>query len=80
MLAALKESPESGHLVKEARKYLTGVKGTLVQKKKIDMEKRKREEDARLGINVGQGPGSTSYAGLTQSHAHGQPPGFGSGG
>lgn len=49
MLLALKESPESGTLVKEARRYLTGVKGTLVQKKKMEMESRKQAEAARSG-------------------------------
>jgi len=34
MIAAVRESPEAGHLKKEALKYLTGLKGTLVQKKK----------------------------------------------
>ncbi|KAF2231693.1 hypothetical protein EV356DRAFT_281425 [Viridothelium virens] len=41
MLAALKQSPEPKELVAEARKYLSGVKGTLVQKKK---EKRAKKE------------------------------------
>ncbi|KAG8625334.1 hypothetical protein KVT40_007085 [Elsinoe batatas] len=43
MLDALKQSPEQGPLVREARKYLTGVKGTLVQKKKLEEEKRRKE-------------------------------------
>ncbi|GAM91012.1 hypothetical protein ANO11243_090590 [Dothideomycetidae sp. 11243] len=45
MLAALKQSPEAGHLVKEARKYLTGVKGTLVQKKKQEEDRRHAERE-----------------------------------
>lgn len=52
MLAALKQSPEPGHLVREARKYLTGLKGTLVQKKKIDMEKAKARVQAAQGNAV----------------------------
>lgn len=39
MLAAIKKSPEAGHLKSAALKYLTGVKGTLVQKKKRDLER-----------------------------------------
>lgn len=39
MLAALKQSPESRHIVDEARRYLSGVKGTLVQSKKQRSEK-----------------------------------------
>lgn len=46
MLLALKQSPEAGHLVREARKYLTGVKGTIVQKKKLDLEKAKAKAAA----------------------------------
>jgi len=53
MLIALKESPEAGHLVKEAKKYLAGVKGTLVQKKKFEMEKRKREDATRSTMSTG---------------------------
>ena len=78
MLAALKESPEAGHLVKEARKYLTGVKGTLVQKKKVELEKRRREEEAaRTGpVQNGYGYGYP-YA---QPQAQAQPQGLGFGG
>ncbi|PNS19140.1 hypothetical protein CAC42_1876 [Sphaceloma murrayae] len=57
MLDALKQSPEAGHLVKEARKYLTGVKGTLVQKKKMEEEKRQRERSGRMGTAEGQAMG-----------------------
>jgi hypothetical protein len=39
MLEALKNSSESRALVETAVKYLRGVKGTLVQKKKKDREK-----------------------------------------
>lgn len=35
MLAALRQSPEPRHLVELAKKYLSGVKGTVVQAKKI---------------------------------------------
>ncbi|CAD0024507.1 unnamed protein product [Aureobasidium pullulans] len=40
MIQAVKSSSEAGHLKAETMKYLTGLKGTLVQKKK----KRGREE------------------------------------
>lgn len=39
MLVALRQSPESRHLIDLAKKYLTGVKGTLVQEKKRKAEK-----------------------------------------
>jgi hypothetical protein len=39
MIAALKNSPEKKELVEAAMKYLRGVKGTLVQRKKRDREK-----------------------------------------
>ncbi|KAF2840017.1 hypothetical protein M501DRAFT_991062 [Patellaria atrata CBS 101060] len=39
MIQALKHSPEPRHMVESAVKYLRGVKGTLVQKKKRDAEK-----------------------------------------
>jgi len=39
MLAALRQSTESRQLVELARKYLQGVKGTLVQAKKLKAEK-----------------------------------------
>ncbi|KAI9698352.1 MAG: hypothetical protein M1820_007514 [Bogoriella megaspora] len=44
MLAALKSSSESKELVSEARRYLSGVKGTLVQKKKAAKERREYEK------------------------------------
>ena len=53
MLDALKQSPEAGHLVREARKYLRGVKGTLVQKKKLDAEKFRAKAAAALGTGGG---------------------------
>lgn len=43
MLAALKQSPENKSLVQEATRYLSGVKGTLAQAKRI---KKQREVDA----------------------------------
>lgn len=39
MLAALKQSTESRQLVELAKKYLQGVRGTLVQAKKLKAEK-----------------------------------------
>lgn len=39
MLAALRQSPEPKHLIDLAKKYLTGVKGTIVQAKKIKAER-----------------------------------------
>lgn len=39
MILAVKESPEAGHLKKETLKYLTGLKGSLVQNKKREAEK-----------------------------------------
>lgn len=39
MLAALKQSTESRQLVELAKKYLQGVRGTLVQAKKLKKEK-----------------------------------------
>ena len=53
MLAALKESPEAGHLVQQARKDLTGVKGTLVQKKKA-VQKSKEEGLGAGGLTLNQ--------------------------
>lgn len=50
MLAALKQSPEAGNLVRAATKYLTGVKGTLVQKKKQDEERRRAAEQQAQGL------------------------------
>jgi hypothetical protein len=44
MLEALKYSTEPEHLVKEAKRYLTGVKGHLVQTKKQAEQKRLEQE------------------------------------
>jgi len=40
MIRAVKLSSEPGHLKAETLKYLTGLKGTLVQKKKKEAEKK----------------------------------------
>lgn len=49
MLAALAQSPEASHLVSKAKKYVKGVKGTLVQKKKALEAKRKADEATASG-------------------------------
>lgn len=46
MLEALKHSTEPHEHVELARKYLKGVKGTLIQKKKIQAHKAEEEEEA----------------------------------
>lgn len=57
MLVALKQSPEAGHLVKEASRYLKGVKGTLVQKKKRDAALANGTLTA-TGTGIGNGNGN----------------------
>jgi hypothetical protein len=47
MLGALKQSTESPILVEEATKYLRGVRGDLVRRKKAKLEKEEKER-ARL--------------------------------
>ncbi|KAF4550351.1 Chromatin remodeling factor mit1-like protein [Elsinoe fawcettii] len=66
MLDALKQSPEQGPLVREARKYLTGVKGTLVQKKKLEEEKRRREREGLFVAQLGQGITAPQGNGVVQ--------------
>ncbi|ORY14692.1 PHD/FYVE-zinc-finger like domain-domain-containing protein [Clohesyomyces aquaticus] len=68
MLEALKNSPEKKELVDAAMKYLRGVKGTLVQKKKKD-----REKAAMLAMAGGRAMG---MSGQTQSMAGGMPAGM----
>lgn len=48
MLAALRQSPEPKHLIDLAKKYLTGVKGTIVQGKKIKAERAAQLEQQAL--------------------------------
>ncbi len=55
MLETLKRSPEPRHLVEAAVKYLRGVKGHLVQKKKREREIREGREVP--GISGGMGAG-----------------------
>lgn len=40
MIQAVKLSTEPGHLKQETMRYLTGLKGTLVQKKKKEAERK----------------------------------------
>ncbi len=49
MLGTLKQSSESPYLVEEATKYLRGIRGDLVRRKKAKAEKEERER-ARLGL------------------------------
>lgn len=44
MLEALRNSPEEKHLVQLAMKYLRGVKGTLVQTKKLKAQKAAQQQ------------------------------------
>ena len=55
MLRAVRDSPEAGHLKKEALKYLTGLKGTLVQKKKRDAEKAQALAAATSNLGISSG-------------------------
>ena len=58
MLESLKYSTEPEHLVKEARKYLKGLKGNLVQSKK-QQEARKhaaREAENERALQMARGP------------------------
>lgn len=63
MLASLKDSPEAGHLKKEALRYLTGLKGTLVQKKKHKIERTQALAAAASGIGQQQNGGNSSHHG-----------------
>lgn len=51
MLEALKHSSESKHLKEEAKKYLTGVKGTIVQQKK-KKDQRAKEKQRPIAPNA----------------------------
>ncbi|KAI9658166.1 MAG: hypothetical protein M1831_004013 [Alyxoria varia] len=51
MLAALKQSHEPRHLVQEAMRYLSGVKGTLAQEKRRKAEKMARMQAAAAGTS-----------------------------
>ena len=57
MLESLKESNEPGYLVKEARRYLKGLKGNLVQLKKHQEAKKHaaREAQNELAIQMARG-------------------------
>ncbi|KAF2493171.1 hypothetical protein BU16DRAFT_528502 [Lophium mytilinum] len=66
MLEALKNSTESRELVENAAKYLRGVKGTLVQKKKRDREK---AQEKALGVGTGNAGAGVAAA---NGHAYGQ--------
>lgn len=76
MLAALKESPEDRPLVQEATKYLSGVRGTLAQAKRIKAQKAAMEAVAAAGYPQGQpygqfqghGPGPGPGQGYPQGH------------
>lgn len=73
MIAAVKESPEAGHLKAAALKYLTGVKGTLVQKKKRELEKAAESGNGGVGKANGTGNGS-GVAENFSGHAGAPPP------
>ena len=65
MLEALKYSSEPRHLVEAATKYLRGVKGHLVQKKKRDMEKAAAAAaSAAMGGAHGNGSHARSLPGV----------------
>jgi len=87
MLDALRSSGEDRQLVDAAKKYLTGVKGHLVQKKKLTRERLENEqrdkiaqlarERAGLTGTVSQRPGSDGmFTGVGGAHGYG--PGNGS--
>ena len=58
MLDALKYSNEPEHIVTAATRYLRGLEGNLVQKKKDDMAKKhaKREAQNQLAFQTARGP------------------------
>jgi len=64
MLAALRQSTESRQLVELARKYLQGVKGTLVQAKKLKAEK--TAQRTALAQQLVGGSGATGPASMDQ--------------
>ena len=65
MLAALKSSSESKELVTEAKRYLSGVKGTLVQRKK--MERQKREYERGRGGELDRESGVKGFGYLAEA-------------
>lgn len=52
MIQAVKSSSEAGHLKAETMKYLTGLKGTLVQKKKKEAERKAALANGSANPNV----------------------------
>lgn len=91
MIAAAKQSTEAGHLKKEALKYLRGLKGALVQKKKKDAERAQILATAASGgdhrpramssweMDPGDPPGSIyipTQGGDVSSHGRGDDPHF----
>jgi chromodomain-helicase-DNA-binding protein 4 len=64
MILAVKSSSEPGHLKQETMKYLKGVKGTLVQKKKKEAERK-----ATLGTGGSAVPGAASAPVMGQQQA-----------
>lgn len=58
MLESLKHSNEPEHLVKEARRYLKGLKGNLVQLKKQAEAKKHRELEQKneIAFQMARGP------------------------
>jgi hypothetical protein len=60
MLEALKYSTEPEHLVKEAKRYLTGVKGNLVQIKK-QAETKRMEQEAQQAAMAYADPNAPSW-------------------
>ena len=65
MLAALKSSPETKELVAEAKRYLRGRKGTLVQRKKA--EKSKREYEKGPGGELDRESGIVGFGRVAES-------------
>lgn len=66
MLETLKYSNEPEHLVAEARRYLRGLKGNLVQLKKQKEAKAlaARESEAALAYQRARAPAWSSYPGM----------------
>ena len=58
MLESLKHSNEPEHLVKEATRYLKGLKGNLVQLKQQHEAKKHREREVKneLAFQAARGP------------------------
>ncbi|KAK8218475.1 PHD/FYVE-zinc-finger like domain-containing protein [Phyllosticta capitalensis] len=76
MLNALKHSPEPRHIVEAATKYLRGVKGTLVQKKKQQAEKRAALAQNASAINTnGHMSNPHRHANNHQGHTNNPPHG-----